>query len=343
MKRILVLGAFGYRKTLFDGQTIKTRNLYDLVKNNYPETYFFDTVELRFNRWNYVIMLWECIKSKFLFYLPAHNNLTYFFPIIFILSFIFRIKIHYFVVGGWLKEILIDKPIHRRMLRHIAGIHCETQLMKQQLEECYGIRNIDIFPNFRINNFVPKPHHQKGMLKLVFMARMLKMKGLDTIFKMGDKIKENNLSNKISLDFYGPLIKNSDDEIFFNENIIHYPFMKYFGPLEPNDIQKILEKYDALLLPTHFYTEGFPGSILDAYIAGIPVIVTKWKHATEFVTDGESGFIIPFDDDGNLLFNKVQLLLNDEPMLFKMKMKARAKWAEFSAEKALTLIKTYIK
>lgn len=38
-----------------------------------------------------------------------------------------------------------------------------------------------------------------------------------------------------------------------------------------------------MLLPTHYYTEGLPGSVLDAYMSGIPIIVSRWKHASEFV------------------------------------------------------------
>lgn len=32
--RIYVLGAFGFRTTLYDGQTIKTRNLLELLKGH---------------------------------------------------------------------------------------------------------------------------------------------------------------------------------------------------------------------------------------------------------------------------------------------------------------------
>lgn len=114
--------------------------------------------------------------------------------------------------------------------------------------------------------------------------------------------------------------------------------MKYHGPLEPSDIYMTLEKYDAMLLPTHFYTEGLPGSILDAYISGIPVVVTKWKHATEFVDDGESGIIIPFEDDGTALVEAVMNLFENTTLLNQMKVKAQKKWYEFSSEKAWELI-----
>ena len=128
---------------------------------------------------------------------------------------------------------------------------------------------------------------------------------------------------------------------YFNQNILKYSFMKYYGPLEPSEINTTLEKYDVMLLPTHFYTEGLPGSILDAYISGIPVIVTKWKHASEFVEDGVTGLIIPFDDDGSSLDEAVLRLYNDTELLQKMKTNAQRKWHEYSADRAWELIQGY--
>ena len=49
MKRIFVLGAFGYRTTLFDGQTIKTRNLKDLLEDNLGVVDYYDTQDFQFN------------------------------------------------------------------------------------------------------------------------------------------------------------------------------------------------------------------------------------------------------------------------------------------------------
>lgn len=343
MKKVLVLGAFGYRTTLFDGQTIKTRNLKDLIEKKIQSVDYYDTQNFQYNKFSVFKMLWKAIRCKHLFYLPAENNLRIIFPVLFFLSNIFHYEIHYYVVGGWLVEFLKDKPRLVKKLNAISGIHCETNLMKRNLEKAYNFHNVDVFPNFRINSFIPQKHHTNGRLKVVFMARILKQKGLDTIFAMGDKIKKNNLENQISVDFYGPLMNWDNDEEYFLDNIKNYHFMKYFGPLEPNDIYKTLEKYDVMVLPTHFYTEGLPGSVLDAYISGIPVIVTKWKHATEFVDDGMSGFVIPFEDEGYDLFDKVNFMLNYPKELDRMKTAARERWLEFSSEHAWELIKKYIR
>lgn len=342
MKKICVLGAFGFRVEHYDGQTIKTRNLLNLLKDKKVNPDFFETQNFKFNKFSIFSMCGKILKCKTLFYLPAQNNLKYLFPIVYILSKVSCCKIHYFVVGGWLKEFLEDKPWHRKILSKISGIHCETVLMKTLLEKEYGFKNVDTFPNFRINNYKPTLHHEDGKLKLVFMARVNKMKGLDTIFAMCEKIKQNKLDNTISIDFYGQLQNQDGDVDFFYENIAKYDFVKYNGPAEPSEIYGILEKYDAMLLPTHYYTEGLPGSVIDAYMSGIPVVVTKWKHATEFVDNEKTGLIISFDDDGTELYDAVLRLLNDQELLSNMKSLSEKKGYDFSSDKAWELLQKYL-
>jgi glycosyltransferase involved in cell wall biosynthesis len=340
-KTICVLGAFGFLSPSFDGQTIKTRNLLSLMQEKREDVDFFDTQDFKYNKFSIVKMFWKIIRCKVLYYLPAQNNLEYLFPIIYWVSKLFHTKIQYFVVGGWLAEFLKDKPRHQKKLARIAGIHSETVFLKGALEQDYGFNNVDVFPNFRITDFKPTTYHEDGKLHLVFMARVIKMKGLDLIFELGKRIIENSLQNVISIDFYGPQQDDDNDIEYFDKNTKKYSFMKYHGPLNPEDIYSVLEKYDVMLLPTHFFTEGLPGSIVDAYISGIPVIVTKWKHATEFVDDGETGIIIPFMDDGTALFDVVITLYNDSNLLNRMKQQANKKAYEFSTEKAWNLIQSY--
>lgn len=338
---ICIVGAFGFVFPHYDGQTIKTRNLLTLFQEKNVKVDYFEAQRFKVNKLSVLQMCWKVISSKTMYYLPAQNNLTYLFPVVYWLTRVFHTRIHYFVVGGWLVEFLEDKPKHRKKLSRIAGIHCETQFMKNALEREYGFKNVDVFPNFRINDFHPTAHHEENKLKLVFMARVIKKKGLDLIFELGNKIVEKGLQNQITIDFFGPQQNDDGDVEYFNTNIVKYPFMKYYGPLEPTDIYPTLEKYDVMLLPTHFYTEGLPGSILDAYISGIPVVVTKWKHATEFVDDGNTGIIIPFDDDGTALTNAVMTLFVNTDVLNRMKSLSIQKAYEFSSEKAWSLVQGY--
>lgn len=344
MNKILVLGSFGFQDMHCDGQTIKTRNLLELLKKNGLNPDYFDTDSFRHKKGLAFTMLIKLLKCHNLFFLPAQNSLSYLFPIIYYLSKITGANIHYFVVGGWLVEFLKKKPKHSKKLSKISGIHCETRLMKRTLEEECGFRNVDVFPNFRISDFKPTSYHEEGKLKLVFMSRMVKMKGLDTIFSLCDRIKENGLDDRISIEFYGPYDRDNADgsKEYFESNITKYSFTKYLGAAKPDRINGILEQYDVMLLPTHYYTEGLPGSILDAYMSGIPVIVTKWKHATEFVDDGKTGYIIPFDDDGTALFDAVMDLFNNTAKLDNFKKRSVVKASEYSSGKAWELIKGYL-
>ena len=342
MGGILILGAFGFREQQFGGQTNKTKNLLYLMRNHNLNPDCFDTQDFKYNKFHLFKMCWQIIKCKTLYYVPAHNNLKYLFPIIYILSKISSTTIHYFVVGGWLKEFLDELPWHRKKLSKVAGIHCETNLMKTLLENEFGYNNVDVFPNFRVNNYIPKIYHEDSKIKLVFMARILKMKGIDTIFKMCDLIREKELDKKIIIDFYGPLDVGSDDANYFNSNLGKHDFVSYYGTINPEEIYRVLEKYDVMLLPTHFYTEGLPGSIVDAYMSKIPVIVTRWKHASEFVEDGQTGFIIPFDDDGTALLEAVMKLYEDPQLLNKLKEASYIKSYDFSELIAWELFKQYV-
>jgi glycosyltransferase involved in cell wall biosynthesis len=327
MSKTLVVGYFGYCTNQLDGQTVKTRDVYRLVREQVEgEVDYYDTEDIKYRRLGIVKLLWKMICCRMLFYLPAQNNLKSFFPLVFCLSVVFRFKIHYFVVGGWLKEFLLEMPVHRFMLKRIAGIHVETQRLENELKQYYHLQNVDIFPNFRFFEFDPE-RFDSEKLRLVFMARVNKMKGLDWIFDLADYIAKNKLQDKFSITFFGPI--SEDDRIFFEENITKYPFVDYMGVLQPSEIYNTISQYDVMLLPTHYFTEGLPGSVVDAYISGIPVIVTEWKHSHEFVEDGRSGFIIPFENGQQKLIDKVILLERDRRLLHTMQANALIKRKEF--------------
>ncbi len=337
MKKILVLGYFGYVTDQLDGQTVKTRNIYRLATEQCgkEQVEYFDTQEFKRNRLSLFKMFRMVTRTDILLYLPAHNNLRVLFPIIYCLSIVHQVTFHYFVVGGWLKEFLAHLPVHRAMLKRISGIHVETQWLKNELEEYYHFENVDVFPNFRFFNFIPQPSESEK-LRVVFMARITRQKGLDWVFAFADYIVENSLQEKYSITFYGP--EADADKSYFEKKVAGYEFVDYRGALQPSEIYETLSQYDVMLLPTHFYTEGLPGSIVDAYIAGIPVIVTEWKYSHEFVDDGINGYIVPFENGIMQMIDRLLTLERDRAHLQQFKANARVKRMEFAPPKLEAII-----
>ncbi|NAR17274.1 glycosyltransferase [Acinetobacter haemolyticus] len=333
--KILVLGYFGYVTNQIDGQTIKTRDIYTLLRQNCREDVdFFDTQSFKKSKFGLFKMLFMIFRSDVLFYLPAQNNLKYIFPIVYLLSKLCNTKINYLVVGGWLFNFLENKPIHRYMLSKINGIYTETENLYVSLKR-YGFVNLFKLHNFRVINteMVEVENQCNKKLKLVFMARVHPLKGVDLIFKLDEEIRKKSID--IQIDVYGPIFQEYKEEFF---NKVNSASVEYKGVLDPIDVYKTLTQYNLMLFPTKYYTEGFPGTILDSYIAGVPVIATNWLNAKEFVDDGETGYITDFYDESLFIEKVVQLIDNPEE-LYNLRKNVKIKRYEYSAEKAWKILK----
>ena len=60
------------------------------------------------------------------------------------------------------------------------------------------------------------------------------------------------------------------------------------------DIPQLLMASD--LSVSASYREGLPVHIMEAMTAGLPIISTKCRGATELVEEGENGYLVDFDD-----------------------------------------------
>lgn len=306
--KILVLGYFGYVTNQLDGQTIKTRDVYALLKEKSQEKVeYFDTQSFKVSKLNILKMLWMIIKAHHIFYLPAHNNLKYIFPLVYLLAKISNTKINYLVIGGWLAEFLSNKKFHRYMLKDINGIYVETDYLLKNLSK-YDFKNLYKLYNFRmvdIEKIKPSKNIDKNV-KLVFMARVHPMKGVDVLFHLDNRIREIGLKN-ISIDIYGQILQSYESEFLKK---LESSKINYRGAIEPSDIYNVLPSYDLMLFPTKYYTEGFPGTVLDAYISGLPVVATDWLNAKEFISNRETGYIVDFHNQEVFIQTVIDLLEN---------------------------------
>lgn len=324
-----VLGYFGLDSGQLDGQTVKTRSVHRLFEEKLGgRVAYFDTEKLKKSRRNIVPAFFQIIRTKHLIYLPAQNNLKKFFPLLFVLSKLFRFQIHYFVVGGWLMKFISEQPSIGVKLKEISGIYTETEKMQNGLQEEYKMNNVVVFPNFRF--FVPQQtiaENNNRVLKLVFYSRINRKKGLQFIFELLTKI-----NIPIEIDFYGPV--NNEDREYFESNISRFGNVKYLGVVNPENVRDVLCKYDLLILPTMYYTEGLPGAVVDAYISGIPVLVTDWLHASEFVNHEHTGFIVPFKNGLNEAIQYLNRVDSNRNLLNTLKNNALQEALKFSADNA---------
>ena len=346
-KRILIVGAFGFTTNQLDGQTVKTRNIKDLIiKNGDFQVYQFDTLEVKRNPLGLFLFLWRLMQCHTLILIPCLNNLTYIFPVVFYLSKIFRYEIIHICIGGWQIEYFKGNKQFRshrlqcNLTKKIKAILPEMMDVDQKLKEELNFKNSEYFPNFRFFETNTKHKEQcSNDFRLVFMARINKKKGYPTVFKFAESAR--NLHLNLTIDFYGP-IEHEDKEDFLKQLERHKDIVTYKGILQPQNIQSVLNEYDLMLFPTTYYTEGFPGTVLDAYIAGLPVIATNWKYAQEFIDNGLTGYIVPFEHCQDEFDKRIIELYNDRDKLRRMKNAAQHKSLLYSANTAWSVLSKYL-
>lgn len=303
--RVGICGHFGGNEDFFDGQTVKTKNVYEALCNvlgdrnvSIVDTYsiksrafdvFFGTVRLFFTC--------DCIMM-----LPAHNGLKIFSPLFYILKKLFKKKIFYSVIGGWLPKMVVDKPELKKYLKCFDGIFVETNAMKNSLVS-FGFDNIVVIPNFKQLSVISDDQLQTEPvypLRLCTFSRVMKEKGIE------DAIKAVETANRLlghtvfALDIYGQVDK-TQVEWFENLKNTFPEYVSYCGCVPFDKSVDVLKEYFALLFPTLFYTEGIPGTIIDAYAAGIPVISSKWESFDDIIDDAKSGFGYEFGNTQALI------------------------------------------
>jgi glycosyltransferase involved in cell wall biosynthesis len=339
-RRVLVLGYFGYSNNQLDGQTIKTRNIYELLLLKIGDKVnidIFDTQKFKYSKLSFFKLLWKILKCNRLVYLPAHNNLKYLFPIIYVLCWLKRSEILYFVVGGWLVEYLKTKRLHVILLSKIRAILAESSNLSNSLKVQYHFQNVLTFPNFRIHSFTPTFVQNADLFRIVFMARINRMKGIDYVFHLANYFANASYCERpVIIDFYGPIEKK--DEVYFYSQINKYENISYRGVLQPEKIYETLNGYDLMVFPTRYFTEGFPGTVLDAYISGLPIVATHWKHAADFIIHEKTGFIVPFEKSEEDFINAVIKIYQDYDLLIKMKHNAYKESLEYSSEGAWNIL-----
>jgi glycosyltransferase involved in cell wall biosynthesis len=218
-------------------------------------------------------------------------------------------KTNYLVIGGYFPEGIKSKRYDWKIYENLKFVVVEGEILKDQLLSSSELKNIIVIPNFK--NFeinLALKEKDITIYKFVFIGKMSKFKGIYEIIDAVRVLKSLNSALNFSVDFYGPLL----EEIKLPKDL---PLI-YKGYLDIMNNQKIsheiLSEYLCMLHPTYWMGEGFPGVIIDAYVAGLPVITTDWNMNKEVVEDGVTGIIIPIQDSSALAGAMLKMIENSE-------------------------------
>ena len=291
---IAVIGRVANGTELLDGQTVKTKTLVEELRRSFPDEDILCVDTYRYSR-RFLKIFWDTLKafrkSGHIFVLLSRNGRTFLFPVLTGLNKLFRRRLYHDVVGGALPKEAAQRPALVRQLKRFHVNWVEFEGMKQELADL-GVHNVEVLPNFKRLSILPPEAlttgHQEPFLFTMF-SRVCKDKGMTVAAETIGSINAHYGRTVAKLHIYGPVEEPYRQE--FEALLAAHPEdVRYMGCIPQDRSVEALRGSFMLLFPSVYPGEGMPGTIIDAFSAGLPVIATDWRFNTQLVRHGRTGY-----------------------------------------------------
>jgi glycosyltransferase involved in cell wall biosynthesis len=264
-------------------------------------------------------------------------------PILLTIAKIARKPCYVRVFGGSLDQFTDElRPMFRWLLlftlRHADGLIVQTKRLYNHFLTLIG-PSVYLVPGYRSMDFSkngsPRPLTKAGdNLRLAFVGIVKAEKG---IFVLLESLRQLTLSGNesINCDIFGLISESSATQ--FEAELAQTKNATYGGVLSPEMVVPKLRNYDALVLPTFYDGEGHPGVLIEAMMAGIPVITTKFRSIPELVEDRANGLLVA-PGDAKSLAAAIKTIDKDRQLLVEMGKRNWERRTRYDARRVIPLI-----
>lgn len=187
-------------------------------------------------------------------------------------------------------------------------------------------QNVDILP-------IPKRNNN-----IVWIGRIKEpQKRLDVLLEAFQRIHTSMPNVKLSIYGDGPDMENTKAlAVKFGLQ----DFVVFHGAI--NNAIDTIKNYSLMILSSDY--EGIPNVVIEAFMAGVPVVSTDCSPggARVLIEDGENGFIVPIRDDAGLA-DKACVLLKNPQKAEKFVKKSLERLKIFDSEKIFNQWDSYLR
>lgn len=322
------------KKVAENGETIKNHFLLRRFREVFDRVLEFDTSGVKHRPWRTVKLVWQLLcypKAKIA--VSASTFIAY--DVFRLLRRLGKKEVYYWVIGGVFPQLIEKNNYDPAIYRNLKGIFCESPKMVRDLGK-YDIHNALYVPNFKHIDYQPPIEERDySKVRFVFLSRIHPSKGCPLIVESARWLNENGYHDKFSVDFYGPV-----DPIYpeFEPSIADIDNVNYNGFLKlDHEGYDTLAQYNMMLFPTFWSGEGFPGIVVDAFTAGLPVLASDWNFNPDLIDDA-TGMIIPHNDQ-QALTDAMRRVLDGEVDLKTLALNSYRKAMEYDDRSVLSLEK----
>ena len=288
MKTTVVIGQLHFKKNDMIGAVVKTRNIYYGLLEKYGED-LISYVDIwggkkrsgivllevfkAFQKCENVILVSSAIKGPYIFYIRLLQRL-------------FNRRVIYIPIGVRISGRIAKDSKARKRLSFCSAILPESKQNCRELQSM-GFPEVCLFRNFKsvkkLGCSYKSLHRNMNVFTFCTFSRVTKEKGITDAIIAISKVQELVPNNRFELHIYGEIDPEYKEE--FELLLNDYSFVTYEGIVNAEDAVLTLQKHDVLLFPTRFPDEGIPGTIIDSFAAGIPIISSKWLYFDEIFED----------------------------------------------------------
>ena len=296
--KIGVIGHLGGPEHFCDGQTVKTKNLIMLLENAGFQIVAADTY---YNKINKCKLLWDTflclLRCKHIFLLVSNKGMQFYLPFLYYANKLAKRNIYHYIIGSELLELVASDEKLVKYLNALDINWFEYDSGTAFLQE-KGVHNASTLPNFKHLKFDPAVcdyNSADGIFRFCTFSRVMEEKGITDAITAVSRINGESGSVIAKLDIYGP-VETNYKETFEVLLKAYGDCVRYRGIADSGESVAILKDYYALLFPTKWAGEGVPGTLIDAFAAGVPVIATDWNANKEVITHNKQGVLYPNGD-----------------------------------------------
>lgn len=213
----------------------------------------------------------------------------------------------------------------------------QTEVARNDLPERLRAKSI-VVRSFRPQGPVSPPiHRDRGKTSFAFVGRTVSTesasetqeKGLDVLLDAFDRARNARSSPRyMEVHLYGRIPGSLVERVQRTPGVFVHGYL-------PNDrLRAALQQHDVLAFPSRTMFEGHPGAIIEAFLAGLPVIASDLPGPSEIVKKGVNGLIVRTGDPEAFAAAMTKLAIDHE-LRRRLADGARASASEFDQERVL--------
>ena len=338
-KTICVIGAFKKGCIDYNGQTTKVLNYTAEIRARFPDARIIELDTWNKEKTSYASILRTvpcCLKSDVVLILPGKNGLKVFLPLAAMFKKLGRYQLLYPVVGGWLPKYIEANPRLRKHLKKVDRVYVETHKMVEGLE-AQGLTNIELAPVFtrRTASEQDRDYRVGDPIRLCTFSRVTEDKGVGTAIEAVLQLNRQTGRKKYSLSVFGQIDPAFEPALEAYRGEDEFGAVNCHGPLEDDEVIHALSTHSALLFPTRYPGEGFPATVLEAMIAGLPIVASDWRYNSEIVTEGYNGYLFDLKDGAQGLADKIETLFATEESAMKCHQNSLERAEQYTPKRVL--------